>query len=186
MWLIVGLGNPGPHYSDHRHNVGFMVIDELKSRWGGSRSKIEWGSEWVELSFKNQKVFLQKPMEFMNLSGVAIQKLSRFFQIPLSQLIVIHDELDISFGKIRVKVNGGHGGHNGLRSVSSCVGTDYIRVRFGIGRPVNEKEQVVNYVLAPFNSEQKKELPFLLQNSVDIVESILMRGAKETMNLYHK
>ncbi len=129
MWLVVGLGNPGREYAETRHNIGFMVMDELARRWelGGWRSK--FGGEIAQ----DKNVVALKPQEYMNVSGQAVQRTAQFYKPD--QIVVIHDEIDLPFGKLRVKVGGGHGGHNGLRSIIENVGAEFVRVRCGVGKP---------------------------------------------------
>ena len=176
MFLVVGLGNPGREYADTRHNIGFMVVDELARRWdlGGWRSK--FGGEIAQ---KNDVVVL-KPMEYMNLSGQAVQRTKAFYKTD--QIVVVHDEIDLPFGKLRVKVGGGHGGHNGLRSIIENLGDQFIRVRCGMGKPAGGKERVVGHVLGGFSKSEREELPFLVGGAADAVELILKKGPSAAMN----
>lgn len=186
-WLIAGLGNPGPEYANDRHNIGFMVLDELCRRWklGDDPLRAKFGSEMASADVAGERVYLQKPMEFMNVSGRAVQRAAAFYQIPIGNIVVIHDDLDLPLGALRVKVSGGHGGHNGLRSLSQTLGNDYLRVRCGIGRPSGGKEHVVGHVLGPFSKVEQKELPFLLGQAADAVEGILHKGATYAMNKFN-
>jgi PTH1 family peptidyl-tRNA hydrolase len=186
-WLVTGLGNPGPDYSDNRHNIGFMVIDELCTRWNiplGSL-KGKFGSEVAQADRLGQRVHLQKPMEFMNVSGMAVQRVSAFFRIDVRETLIVHDDIDLPFGRVKVKIGGGHGGHNGLRSISEAIGPAYLRVRCGVGKPAGGKERVVGHVLSPFSKAEKKELPFLIGAAADAVEAILEKGATFAMNKYN-
>lgn len=197
-WLVTGLGNPGPEYADHRHNIGFMVVDVLAARWGVSSAlfRNKFGSLLAQTDCKlggaMLRVHLQKPMEFMNLSGGPVQRAMAFFRIPPKNLIVIHDEIDLPFLRLRVKVGGGHGGHNGLRSISQAIGPDYLRVRVGVGRPAvagSDKakagEKVTGHVLGAFGRAEQKELPAYLDRAADAVEAILTHGPAQAMNDYN-
>ncbi len=150
MYLIVGLGNPGAKYEKNRHNVGFMVVDRLIDRLSPTPiSKKEFKGEL----YKSQDILLLKPSTFMNLSGQSVLAVKNFYKIPLEHIIVIHDDLDLPLGALRFKKGGSSGGHNGLKSIDALVGSEYLRVRFGIGRP-ERKEQVISYVLSDFTPEE--------------------------------
>jgi PTH1 family peptidyl-tRNA hydrolase len=174
--LVVGLGNPGRDYADTRHNIGFMVMDELARRWeiGGWRDK--FGGEVAQLN----DIVALKPQEYMNLSGQAVQRTKQFYKVD--QVVVIHDEIDLPFGKLRVKVGGGHGGHNGLRSIIENIGAEFIRVRCGVGKPNEGKERVVGHVLGGFSKSEREELPFLVGGAADAVELIMKKGTTAAMN----
>ena len=182
MWLVVGLGNPGPTYEANRHNIGFKVVDELARRWNANSGwRAKFGGEVLQ---KNQVVIL-KPQEFMNVSGQATQRTAAFHQIGPNETIVIHDEIDLDFGRLKVKVGGGHGGHNGLRSITEHLGADFLRVRCGVGKPKDkgvENEKVAGYVLSDFSTTENKELPFLIGGAADAVELILQKGSTAAMN----
>ena len=150
--LIVGLGNPGPAYSKNRHNIGFMVIDELVKR--NNAQKLSSSSFDGEL-YKLRNHFLLKPLTYMNLSGNSIQAVKNFYKID--EVVVIHDDLDLPFGAVRFKRGGGHGGHNGLKSADEKITKEYVRVRLGIGKP-EYKGEVASYVLSDFNDEEAKHL----------------------------
>lgn len=196
-WLIAGLGNPGPDYADNRHNIGFMIVDLLATRWGvqSSAFRSKFGSELaqtdVRLGAKTLRVHLQKPMEFMNLSGGPVQRAMAFFRIAPSNLVVIHDEIDLPFLRLRVKVGGGHGGHNGLRSISQAIGPDYLRVRAGVGRPggsagIVPGQDVSGHVLGPFRRAEEKQLPDFLAQAADAVQALLQHGPAYAMNHFNK
>lgn len=159
MHLIVGLGNPGTQYEATRHNVGFMAVDDLLRRH--SHSPIRKSAFHGDL-FRVGDLLLLKPTTFMNLSGKSVAAVKNFYKIEQEKIIVIHDELDLPFGALRYKRGGGHGGHNGLKSLDSLIGADYLRVRIGIGRPV-EKSMVTSYVLHPFDEEQGEKIPGLVE-----------------------
>jgi PTH1 family peptidyl-tRNA hydrolase len=187
-WLVVGLGNPGPEYAKHRHNVGFMVADLLAgrvgARFGRHRRAVAEVAEG-RLGYGGPRVVLAKPMTFMNLSGGPVAGLAQFYKVPIEQLVVIHDELDVPWTQLRLKVGGGEGGHNGLRSVSKSIGSkEYLRVRFGIGRPPGRQDPA-DYVLQDFSAVERKELDFFVDRAADAVEMIIERGLEPAQNLYH-
>ncbi|BCD67539.1 aminoacyl-tRNA hydrolase [Nitratiruptor sp. YY09-18] len=163
MFLIVGLGNPGKKYEKNRHNVGFMVVDILIDRLSPqSISKQTFKGEL----FKAGEILLLKPATYMNLSGESVQAVKNFYKIDLDHTIVIHDDLDLGLGAIRIKKGGGHGGHNGLKSIDAAIGKEYIRIRFGIGRP-ERKEEVIHYVLSDFSSQELSCIQEPLQKAAD-------------------
>jgi PTH1 family peptidyl-tRNA hydrolase len=178
--LIVGLGNPGSDYEKTRHNIGFMVIDELRARHNAS--KISSASFQGEL-YKFQNHFLLKPLTFMNLSGDSVVKVKNFYK--LEDVVVIHDDLDLPFGALRFKKGGGHGGHNGLKSIDAKIGREYIRVRLGIGKP-EHKGEVASYVLSEFCDENKKCLDGFIKSAADAVEFLLTHSLDETRCKYSK
>ncbi|MGC5052530.1 aminoacyl-tRNA hydrolase [Micromonospora sp. DT48] len=187
-WLVVGLGNPGREYAGNRHNVGFMVADLLADRLGGRfgrHRRVMADVAEGRLGLGGPKLVLVKPLTYMNLSGGPVAGLAQFYKVPPGRVIAVHDELDIGFGQVRVKCGGGEGGHNGLRSMSKSLGTkDYVRVRFGIGRPPGRQDPA-NYVLSDFGTVERKELDFLVDRAADVVESVVIRGVEPTQNLYH-
>jgi PTH1 family peptidyl-tRNA hydrolase len=181
-WLVVGLGNPGPGYAGNRHNAGAMVLDvlaaELRERFGRHRS----GAEVAEVRLPpsggrpGPRLVLAKPTSYMNVSGGPVSGLANFFRIPADHLLVVHDELDLPFGELRLKRGGGEGGHNGLRSISQSVGTkDYCRLRFGIGRPPGRMD-AADYVLKDFSGAERKELPLLLAEAAESVKEVAVLG----------
>ncbi len=156
MRLLVGLGNPGPKHRDNRHNIGFMAADEIVRRYNLSAPRSRFLSESFEGTIDGKKVLLLKPMTFMNESGRAVGEAARFFKIPPEDILILHDEIDLAAGKVRVKRGGGHAGHNGLRSIHSHLGSsDYARVRLGVGHP-GDKEKVHSHVLGDFSKEDRK------------------------------
>ncbi|MFG3297356.1 aminoacyl-tRNA hydrolase [Micromonospora chersina] len=187
-WLVVGLGNPGREYAGNRHNVGFMVAELLAGRVGGKFGRHKRAMAEVtegRLGFGGPKLVLLKPLTYMNLSGGPVVALAQFHKIPPERVIAVHDELDIPYGQLRVKCGGGEGGHNGLRSMSKSLGTkDYVRVRFGIGRPPGRQDPA-DYVLSDFSPAERKELEFLVDRAADVVESVVTKGVEPTQNLYH-
>lgn len=186
-WLVVGLGNPGDKYHSTRHNIGHMVADELVDRYGGSfrAHKTQNALATLRLGETREKVLVAKPATYMNLSGGPVRALTTFFKVRLDQLIVVHDELDIDFDRLRIKRGGGDGGHNGLKSITQCIGDkNYYRVRAGIGRPPGAMD-VSSYVLKPFNSTQRQVLPLHVSTAADAVESLITDGLTPTQNRFH-
>ncbi|GII77897.1 peptidyl-tRNA hydrolase [Sphaerisporangium rufum] len=184
-WLIVGLGNPGPEYAGNRHNAGFMVLDELAARAGGRFKAHRSRAEIVEGRLAGAPVVLAKPRSFMNLSGGPVKALADFYKVTPANMIVVHDELDIPYGALRIKLGGGDNGHNGLRSITKSIGTrDYLRVRFGVGRPPGRMD-AADYVLRDFATAERKDLPFLVDRSADVVESLMTAGLEATQNTFH-
>ena len=187
-WLVVGLGNPGREYAGNRHNVGFMVADLLAGRMGSRFSRHRRAvAEAAEgrLGLGGPRLVLAKPLTFMNLSGGPVAALAQFYKVPVGQVIAVHDELDIGYGQLRLKCGGGEGGHNGLRSMSRSLGSkDYLRVRFGIGRPPGRQDPA-DYVLTDFSTVERKELEFLVDRAADAVEAVVQRGLEWTQNTYH-
>jgi PTH1 family peptidyl-tRNA hydrolase len=170
-WLVVGLGNPGPNYQLNRHNIGQQVLDVMAQKQSLGFKSHKTGSLVAEFGYQNQKLILAKSQGFMNLSGAPVQKLLQFYSLDTSRLIVIHDELDIEFGELRKKFDGGHAGHNGLRDITARCGTGYHRIRFGIGRP-NGQMAVSDFVLQNFSTLEAKELPVLMELAIDQVLEI--------------
>jgi len=184
-WLIVGLGNPGPGYAANRHNAGYMVADVLAERTGARFRAGKFQAAVAEGRLAGQPVTLGKPLTFMNLSGGAVAGLCRYYRIPPRRLVVIHDELDLPFGTIRLKLGGGDNGHNGLRAVTASLGTrEYYRIRFGIGRPPGRMDPAV-FVLRDFSAAERKELPFLLDRAADAAEALLTQGLAAAQNAFH-
>lgn len=176
--LIVGLGNPGQAYASTRHNIGFMVIDELCRRH--SVRDVSKSSFEGEL-FKMGEHFLLKPTTYMNLSGKSILAVKNFYKPD--EVIVIHDDLDLPFGALRFKKGGGHGGHNGLKSADGAIGADYIRVRMGIGKP-EYKSQVADYVLNPFTSDEQNVLDLWIAKTADAVEALLSESCEKVASKF--
>ena len=182
--LIVGLGNPGPQYQWTRHNAGFMVLDRLSHLAEIPVTKKGFSGLCGEGNWQGERLLLLKPLTYMNLSGRSVAEAVRFHKISLEEVIVIHDDLDIPFGRVKLKKGGGHGGHNGLRSLLSELGSgDFTRIRMGIDRP--SRGDVVDYVLTPFSREETGRLPQLLDGAVDVLASLLVEGLAKTMSLYN-
>jgi len=184
-WLIVGLGNPGAQYAANRHNVGFRVADLLAER-AGTRFKRDRSRALVATArLDRTAVVLAKPVTFMNLSGGPVVALRRFYKIPPERIIVVHDELDIPFGSVRLKLGGGDNGHNGLRSVTAALGTrEYHRIRVGIGRPPGRMD-AANFVLLDFAAAERADLPEILGRSADAAEALIQRGLAAAQNEFH-
>ena len=184
-WLIVGLGNPGDAYAGNRHNAGFMVADVLAARVGGRFKAHRSHAEVIEGRLRGSRVVLGKPRTFMNESGGPVARLRDFFNVPLERVIVVHDELDLDFGVLRLKQDGGDNGHNGLRSITKSVGSpDYLRVRFGVGRPPGRVEAAI-FVLRDFAAAERKQLGIELDRAADAVEDLLSEGLAAAQNRYH-
>jgi PTH1 family peptidyl-tRNA hydrolase len=187
-YLIVGLGNPGPRYAATRHNAGFFVLDELAGRVGGSFKvhKASGGrAEVIEGRLAGQPVVLAKPRSYMNESGGPVVSISRFYKVAVEHLVVVHDELDLPFGALRLKRGGGEGGHNGLKSTTSALGSkDYARVRFGIGRPPGRQDPA-DYVLREFAAAERKDLEYLIDRAADAAEAILGKGLDAAQNEFN-
>ncbi|MFZ3453872.1 aminoacyl-tRNA hydrolase [Arthrobacter sp. 7Tela_A1] len=186
-WLVAGLGNPGPGYSRNRHNVGQMVLDELASRIGGTFKSHKARAQVLEgrIGIGGPRVVLAKPLTYMNLSGGPVSALARFYGIESDHVVAVHDEIDIPFNTVKLKLGGGEGGHNGLRDISKALGTkDYLRVRIGVGRPPGRME-TADYVLKDFGSVESKELPFLVSDGADAVELLLSEGLTAAQQKFH-
>lgn len=183
--LVVGLGNPGPRYAATRHNAGALVVQVLAGRSGSRFKSHKSRCEVAETRLSGMPVVLAKPMSFMNESGGPIVSASRFFKVPVERITIVHDDLDLPFGTLRLKRGGGEGGHNGLRSATASLGSaEYARVRFGIGRPPG-RQDAADYVLREFGGAERKDLPFLLDRAADAVELLLARGLEPAQNEYH-
>jgi PTH1 family peptidyl-tRNA hydrolase len=185
MFLVVGLGNPGRQYQGNRHNVGFRIVDQLAARAGAKSPRDKYGAEIHEIALGQERVLLCKPMDFMNVSGQAVRQLAGFHKIPAARIIVVHDELDLPFARLKLGTGGGAGGHNGVRSIIEQMGTpDFARVRVGIDRPPPEWKGA-DYVLANFTGAEQKELPALVDLAADAVEEIVTRGLPAAMNKFN-
>lgn len=184
-WLVVGLGNPGPDYAGNRHNAGFMVLDVLARTAGGRFKSHRARADVVEGRLAGRRVVLAKPRSYMNESGGPVKALCDFYKIPLDRLIVVHDELDIPYGALRLKRGGGDNGHNGLRSITKSMGgRDYLRVRFGIGRPPGRMDAAA-FVLRDFSGTERKELELNTDRAADAVEALLTQGLDRAQNIFH-
>lgn len=189
VWLIVGLGNPGPKYAPTRHNVGYLVVDELLDRVGGSlRAHKSGRAEVAEArvgGIPGVRVVLMRARSYMNESGGPVSSIAKFYDVPAERIVAIHDELDIDYGRLRVKYAGGDNGHNGLRSMRQSLGTgDFYRVRFGIGRPPG-RQPAADYVLRPFSADERETLPLEVDRAADATESVILRGLSTTQSEFN-
>ena len=187
--LVVGLANPGPDYEGTRHNIGWDVLVELASRAlpmpASFSTHKRTNCEVAQTRLADQAVVLARPRSYMNLSGGPVAAVAKYFSVAPTEVIVVHDEIDIDFGQVRLKRGGGEGGHNGLRSVTSALGTrDYIRVRAGVGRPPG-RMAVADYVLKRFSKLEQPDVPFLVQDAADAVELLLTHGLETAQNQVH-
>ncbi|HST65929.1 MAG TPA: aminoacyl-tRNA hydrolase [Mycobacteriales bacterium] len=187
-FLVVGLGNPGPAYRGNRHNVGFMVLDLLAGRVGGRFKAHKGRADVVEARLgplPAPRVVLAKPKSYMNESGGPVASMRDFFKVGPEQLVVVHDELDLPYGTLRLKRGGGDNGHNGLRSITKSLGTrEYLRVRFGIGRPPGRMDPA-DYVLRDFSAAERKDLEFEVDRAADAVEALVRDGLEAAQNRYN-
>ena len=185
LFLVVGLGNPGPSYAGNRHNAGFMVLDLLGERVGARFKAHKGRADVVEGRLAGQRVVLAKPKTFMNLSGGPTASLRDFYKVPIERIICVHDELDVLWGSVRLKQGGGDNGHNGLRSLTTSLGSkEYLRVRFGVGRPPGRQDPA-DFVLKDFSAAERKELPFLIDRCADAVEALLTGTLEAAQNSFH-
>jgi PTH1 family peptidyl-tRNA hydrolase len=184
-WIVAGLGNPGPEYARNRHNVGFAVADLLATRAGVAFKRDRSRAQVAVGRLGGLPVILVKPMSYMNVSGGPVTSVSGYYKVPADRTIVVHDELDLPFGTIRLKLGGGDNGHNGLRSVTRSLGTrDYFRVRVGVGRPPGRQDPA-DFLLSDFTAAERKELPFIVDRAADAVEALLSRGLAAAQNEFH-
>ena len=187
-WLVVGLGNPGPDYAGNRHNVGQMALDVLANRISATFKSHKSNALVAEgrISIGGPKVILAKPLSYMNTSGGPVSSLMKFYEIPVSRVLVVHDELDIDAGLVRVKVGGGHAGHNGLRDIIAAAGSpDFARIRVGIGRPPG-RQDAADFVLKDFSSAERKDMvPLLLETAADAIEAVASVGVLEAQQKFN-
>ncbi len=184
-FLVVGLGNPGPRYAATRHNAGFMVADLLGGRIGAKFKSHRANVDLIEGRLAGASIVLAKPRSFMNESGGPVVNAARFFKVPPERVIIIHDDLDLPFGTLKLKRGGGDGGHNGLKSITSALGAkDYVRVRLGIGRPPGRQDPA-EYVLREFGAAERRDLPVDVDRAADAVEMVLSDGLEATQLRYH-
>lgn len=184
MWLIVGLGNPGPEYARSRHNIGFLVIEELSRRLGRRVGRRRFGTLFTEAELQGTPVVLIKPLAFMNASGRPVRAWVEVTDLPQRRLLVIHDDMDLLFGRIKIVARGGHGGHRGVQSIQEEIGTSaFPRVRVGIGRPLKGRE--IEFVLSPFDEGEAAALPEFVGRAAGAVEEIVTRGVTSAMNRFN-
>lgn len=185
-WLVVGLGNPGPDYTTHRHSVGHRVVDALAEQLGEKPRRHKSIAMVSEGRFQpgTDKVILATLLCFMNLSGGPIRQLADFFGIDPDHVVVIHDDIDLPFDTVRIKSGGGHGGQNGVRSTVAHIGPDFLRVRVGVGRPAGQKDAAV-HVLEPFSTVERETVPSLVADAAGAVEAIVLEGLAKAQLRYH-
>lgn len=189
MYLIVGLGNIGLNYKDTRHNIGFMVIDALAKKWRIPLKKVKYftlfGQGVVEGKDMREDIVLAKPLTYMNLSGRAVKPLMEHFMLPPSHLIVVHDDLDLPTGSIRIKFAGGDAGHKGIRSILSMLDEDFIKVRIGIGKP-DTKGKTIDHVLSRFDREEEQFIKEAINKATNAIETIIFKGLSEAQNSFNR
>lgn len=181
MILLVGLGNPGKEYEQTRHNVGFMAVDEIVRRHNFSSFRGKFKGLIAEGDIAGQKVMVLKPETYMNLSGDCVSAVCKFYKIPVEDVIVFHDEMDLPVGKIRVKRGGGSGGHNGLKSIDKHMGNNYLRVRIGVSKPLT-REEVVNWVLSAFSKQDKKIIDETVESIAKFSDLVVKGDSENFMN----
>ena len=184
MFLLVGLGNPGQKYARTRHNVGFDVVDRLGERWGIAVTRSSSQSLVGDGLVKNERAVLMKPQAYVNLSGGPVRAAMDFYKVPIGNVVVVHDELEVPFGRVRVKRSGGHGGHNGLRDLNQHLGTDYPRVRVGTGRPP-EGWDPADFVLSRWKDDEGQEVLRMIERACDAMESVVTEGIDAAMNRFN-
>ena len=183
MFLVVGLGNPGAEYAASRHNVGFMAADELHRRYNFSPFKAKFDGLIAEGTIEGEKIYLLKPQTYMNLSGNSVVKTAHFYKILPQNIVVIHDDMDLPVGKIKAKIGGGSGGHNGIKSIDSQISPNYNRIRIGVGHPENKSEQnVVNHVLSGFSKADKENVENNIEIVADLIGILIKKGIAEFSN----
>ena len=186
MKLIVGLGNPGSQYAMTRHNVGFMLVDELADSHSVSLDKSKFDAIFGKGKIEGRDVVLAKPQAYMNRSGPPVQKLSNFFRISCENMLIVHDDIDLAFGRIKIKEKGGEGGHKGVRSlIEAFGGGDFVRIRIGVGRS-EAGSDVVGHVLGRFDADEKQRMDKIIAVAKEAVVTILCKGAKEGMNRFNR
>ena len=185
-WLVVGLGNPGPEYAATRHNVGYLVVEELAERSRGRFAKHKRAHAQVaEERLRGHRAVLAKPSTYMNESGGPVKGLLDFYKVPMERLVVVHDELDIAFNTLRLKLGGGDNGHNGLRSIRRSTDSgEFFRVRVGVGRPPGRQDPA-DFVLKPWSSVERKEIPMLVSDAADAVEMLIHEGLERAQNRFN-
>ncbi len=183
MYLVVGLGNPGPKYARNRHNLGFMVVERI-AQAAGADFRDKFKARWAKVRLGGDEIVLLMPQTYMNLSGESVQPAMRFFKVPLEEVLVIHDEIDLPFPTLRLKRGGGVAGHNGLRSiVQQCGGPDFLRLRMGVGRPPRGTTE--NWVLSDFDAVESATLPDVLHAATRAVETLVKDGPTAAMNAFN-
>lgn len=185
MKIIVGLGNPGKEYENTRHNVGFMAIDKMAENLNINVNKNKFNGLIGEGTINDEKIFLVKPQTFMNLSGNCVQEIAKFYKVQVEDIIVIHDDIDIEFGKIRIRTSGSPGTHNGMRNITDMLQSQkFPRVRIGVGKP-KENQELYNFVLSEFDANEMKVLQECIKNVADAVLEIINNGILKAMNQFN-
>lgn len=185
-WLVVGLGNPGDQYEHTRHNVGFMVADELGERQNKAIQRLKYKALTATMELGGQKVLVMKPVTYMNLSGEAVREAAQFYKIPPERILVISDDVSLPVGRLRIRKNGSAGGHNGLRNIIAQLGSDqFPRLKIGVGEKPHPDYDLADWVLGKFQGEDKKAIDGAIQKAADAVECILAKGIPEAMNRYN-
>lgn len=186
QWLIVGLGNPGPEYAKTRHNCGFRALDILAKKLCCRVDKGKFQGLYNQVSYGENKVFLLKPQTYMNLSGNSVKQLASFYHIPPQHIIVMYDDISLEPGRLRIRADGSAGGHNGIKSIISCLGgQDFPRVKIGVGAKPHPDYDLADWVLSNFSAAEEKDLVSALERSADAALSIIDRGVPETANRYN-
>ena len=186
LWMIVGLGNPGSKYAKTRHNIGFLVIDRLAEKYDIPLTRNKFDNLFGMGKIETVKVVLAKPMAFMNRSGMPIVQMAKYHKLKLDQILVIHDDIDIILGNLKIKAKGGHGGHNGLKSIIDAFGgMEFPRIRLGIGRPDTQID-VTNHVLGKITTDEMKYLEPVLSSAMDAVQTVVKRGITIGMNKFNQ
>lgn len=185
IYMVAGLGNPGSKYAQTRHNIGFSVVDSLLKHYCFPPEKSRFDADYSKGVIDGLNVVLMKPQAYMNRSGPPVQKLASYFKIQVSDIIVVHDDLDLDFGRLRIAGNRGHGGHNGIRSIIETLGTKaFVRIRVGVGRPQGQRD-VTGHVLGRFSSEENGMLDTVVSRSADACVAVMEQGATAAMNAYN-
>jgi PTH1 family peptidyl-tRNA hydrolase len=187
MFLIAGLGNPGREYAASRHNMGFLVVDEISRVTGIALANRKFDGDFGQGAIGSQKVALLKPQTYMNLSGASVAPAAAFYKVAPAELLVVHDELDLPFGRVQVKVGGGSGGHNGLRSIAERLGTqDFSRVRVGIGKPTGLHRDATGHVLSAFSKEEQSHLGEVIERAAAAARCVAEKGVAQAMNAFNR
>lgn len=187
MYLVAGLGNPEKKYDNTRHNIGFDAIDLLSDKFGIALTRTKFKAVYGDGYIGSERVIIAKPQTYMNLSGMSIEEIAKFYKIPNEDIIIIHDDISLDIGRLRIREKGSAGGHNGLKSIISHLGgDDFIRIKIGVGAPKHEDYDLADYVLGSFSEEERKVLSPVLSDTVNSVESIISEGAQRAMNKYNK
>jgi PTH1 family peptidyl-tRNA hydrolase len=184
-FMVVGLGNPGRKHRHNRHNLGFMVLDKLAARHEVKLSRVQSQALVGSGRIESRSVILVKPMTYMNLSGKSVGALSRYYRIPLNKLVITYDEIDLPFGIVRVRESGSSGGHNGMKSIIELLGSDFPRIRIGVGRPTGRMDAAA-YVLQNFSKEEKEDVGGIVDRAVDAIDLFLLEGINSAMNRYNR